>query len=65
MVDGVALEVYCFDMGLLKGQHHSGWLFWGPIHQMVGGQQWLVYKKTSIVLLNDFHMPTFLALEKN
>ena len=23
MVDGVALEVYCFDMGLLKGPHHS------------------------------------------
>ena len=41
MVDGVALEVYCFNMGLLKG--------W-PIHQMEGGQQCLGYKKTSIIL---------------
>ena len=44
------MEVYCFDMGLLKGPHHSSWLFIWPIHQMLGGQQWLGCKKTSIVL---------------
>ena len=54
MVDGVAFKFYCFDMGLLKGPHQSSWLFWWPIHQMVGGQQWLGYKKTSIVLSWNF-----------